>query len=145
MERTTTASNGPVPGRSDRGWLGPLEWRVLEALWARAGAASVRDLTPAFSDIAYTTLMTTLERLYRKGLLGRRKDGRAFYYEPVMSRAQFHAARAARAFRTALAGAAPNLLLSYLVEEVSQRDRALLDELAALVEARRAEHGEEPS
>ncbi len=140
MHRRIAPSDGPS-GPTLRSRLGPLEWRVLEALWARDGAASVRDLTPAFADIAYTTLMTTLERLHRKGLLGRRKDGRAFYYEPVMSRAQFHADRAAQALRAALAGTAPGLLLSYLVEEVSQRDRALLDELAALVEARRAEGG----
>ncbi len=41
--------------------LGPLEWRVLDALWARGAAATVRELQPEFSDIAYTTLMTTLD------------------------------------------------------------------------------------
>ena len=58
--------------------LGPLEWRVLEALWARTTIASVRDLQPEFPDIAYTTLMTTLDRLHRKGVLLREKNGRAF-------------------------------------------------------------------
>jgi len=57
--------------------FGPLEWRVLEALWERGDAASVRDLQPRFSDIAYTTLMTTLDRLHRKGVLDRTKQGRA--------------------------------------------------------------------
>ena len=47
--------------------LGPLEWRVLEALWARTDAAAVRDLQPLFPEIAYTTLMTTLDRLHPQG------------------------------------------------------------------------------
>ena len=57
--------------------FGALELRVLEALWARADAATVRDLEPAFAGIAYTTLMTTLDRLHRKGVLLREKAGRA--------------------------------------------------------------------
>ncbi len=66
--------------------FGPLELRVLDALWHRATAACVRDLQPAFPAVAYTTLMTTLDRLYRKGYLLREKSGRAFYYRPRVSR-----------------------------------------------------------
>ena len=120
------------------GWLGPLEWRVLEALWHRGTLASVRDLQPMFSDIAYTTLMTTLDRLYRKGVLARVKQGRAFVYQPELSRAEFESARAADAFRTALEGGGGSLALSYFVDAVSEQDRRLLDELEALVRARRA-------
>ena len=53
--------------------LGPLEWRVLDALWQRGTPGTVRDLQPAFADIAYTTLMTTLDRLHRKHVLTRSK------------------------------------------------------------------------
>jgi len=66
--------------------FGALELRVLEALWRRGEDASVRDLMPEFPQAAYTTLMTTLDRLHRKGVLERRKDGRAFLYRPVSSR-----------------------------------------------------------
>ena len=62
--------------------FGPLEIRVLEALWARETPACVRDLQPDFPAVAYTTLMTTLDRLFRKGMLVRSKNGRAFYYTP---------------------------------------------------------------
>ena len=48
----------------------------------------VRELTPDFPDIAYTTLMTTLDRLYRKGVLAREKQGRAFVYRPVIDQKQ---------------------------------------------------------
>ena len=125
--------------------LGPLEWRVLEALWAWTGRASVRDLISSFPDIAYTTLMTTLDRLHRKGLLDRDKVGRAFVYQSRMTRAEFHSAQAASAVRTALEGgrATTELLLSTLVDAVSEQDRRLLDQLEALVRTRRAAIGED--
>lgn len=127
------------PGRATA-LLGPLEWRALEALWSRNGALSVRELTPDFPDIAYTTLMTTLDRLYRKGVLAREKQGRAFVYRPCFTRAEFDSARAADAVRTAIqGGGALAPIVSCLIDAVGDRDRELLDELEALVAARRAE------
>ena len=65
--------------------FGPLEIRVLETLWARGKPACVRDIQPEFPGVAYTTLMTTLDRLFRKGTLSREKSGRAFFYLPKAS------------------------------------------------------------
>ena len=123
------------------GRFGPLEWRVLECLWQHRRSASVRDLQPEFADIAYTTLMTTLDRLYRKGVLDRVKRGRAFLYSTRLTRSEFESARAASALRTAIEGDEATLtpLMSFFVEAVSARDHELLDELEALVRARRAE------
>lgn len=123
------------------GRFGPLEWRVLECLWQQRHLASVRDLQPEFADIAYTTLMTTLDRLFRKGVLNRVKRGRAFLYAPQLSRAEFESARAAVALRAALEGDGTALtpLMSFFVDAVGARDHELLDELEALVRARRAE------
>jgi hypothetical protein len=61
--------------------LGPLEARVLEAVWGQGRALTVREVQGRFPDLAYTTLMTTLDRLYRKRLLLRSRRGRAFAYE----------------------------------------------------------------
>lgn len=122
-----------TPGR-----LGPLEWRVLETLWARDDTASVRDLQPAFPEMAYTTLMTTLDRLHRKGVLTRTKHGRAFFYQAALTRPEFESRRAAEALQLALDGDGATLgpLLSFFVRAVG--DRELLDELEALVRAQRA-------
>jgi predicted transcriptional regulator len=119
--------------------LGPLEKRVLDALWARQEAACVRDLRPLFPAIAYTTLMTTLDRLYRKGILDRVKQGRAFYYNPRLNAADLEAALAAEALRQALARNVSALrpFLSVFVNVIGDRDHSLLDELEALVRARR--------
>jgi predicted transcriptional regulator len=128
------------------GLLGPLEWRVLESLWSRESAVSVRELTPTFPEIAYTTLMTTLDRLHRKGVLTRTKQGRAFFYQPALTRPAFESARAATALRAALEGGGATLapLLSCFVDAVGDRDRAMLDELAVLVKARLAELKDKP-
>src|SRR5882724_10658512 len=65
--------------------LGKLEQDVLKEIWRRE-EVSVRDVYLAFGEtIAYTTLMTTLDRLFKKKLLTRRKDGRAFFYSAAVS------------------------------------------------------------
>ena len=121
--------------------FGPLEIRVLEALWARGRAACVRDLQPDFPAVAYTTLMTTLDRLFRKGVLARSKSGRAFYYTPKASRDQMVSEMAGSTFKTLLPGnrSAIRPIMSMFVDTVGEHDEALLDELEALVRARREE------
>lgn len=118
--------------------LGPLERRVLDALWAHGREARVRDLKPRFADLAYTTLMTTMDRLYRKGLLERVSSGRAFAYRPRFSRAQMQAQAAVGALRHLLAGGGSiEPVLSFLVDEVAAQDLNALDELEQLIRERR--------
>ena len=121
--------------------FGPLEIRVLDALWARQAPSCVRDLQPRFPGVAYTTLMTTLDRLFRKGTLSRVKNGRAFYYEPRASQQTLISELAGSTFETLLPGDAESVrpILSMFVDTVGERDGALLDELEALVKARRDE------
>ena len=118
--------------------LGPLEKRVLDTLWERGDAACVRDLQAGFSEIAYTTLMTTLDRLYRKGVLDREKRSRAFFYRPCLMRSQ-HESEVANALLKALDDAGTSLrpLLFFFVNAVGDRDISLLEELEALARARR--------
>ena len=104
--------------------LGPLEQRVLDVLWKRDGDARVRDLQPSFPEIAYTTLMTTLDRLHRKGMLERVLAGRAFAYRPRLTR--------------------PEALLSCFVDEVGSLDAEALDALERLVRERRRSLEEKP-
>jgi predicted transcriptional regulator len=129
---------------SPRGWwsgrpaLGPLEVRVLEALWARGAAAAVRDIQAAFPQLAYTTLMTTLDRLHRKGLLTRTRAGRAFLYEPQLSREQFLGEVASDSLVSLLPqDGSSRPILSMFVEAVGRRDATVLDELETLVRAAR--------
>jgi BlaI family penicillinase repressor len=128
------------PFRSSSRQLGPLEQRMLEALWVR-GHATVRDLVEGgCDDLAYTTVMTTLDRLYKKGLLTRSEEGRAFRYAPRFSREEMHREAAGHAFRQLLdASPASSLPLSFLVEILGERDAQLLEDLRKLVETKRRE------
>lgn len=66
----------------------PLELECLKALW-KLGEGNVKDVQRVVCEIralAYTTVMTVLDRLVRKGAAVRRKQGRAFIYTPVLSR-----------------------------------------------------------
>lgn len=119
--------------------LGPLETQVLDVLRGIDSAATVRQVLPAFPELAYTTLMTTLDRLYRKGVLIRRRRGRAFVYEPRCSREEMLNELASNQFANLLAASdARSAILSTLVRCVGSKDAALLDELGALVQAERS-------
>ena len=124
---------------SERLELGPLELKVLGVLWQRGRASTVRHVQPSFPELAYTTLMTTLDRLYRKGLLRRRRLGRAFGYEPHCSRDELFGRLVSGQVTDLLEGCADStVLLSTLVSAVGHRDAELLDDLEALVRAERA-------
>ncbi len=119
-------------------FFGRLEVRVLEALWRRDDASSVRDLQADFPSTAYTTLMTTLDRLHRKGVLERVKAGRAFLYRTRYTRDELRLGLAENALGAILGpDVSTRPLLSFLVEAVSRRDEALLDELERLVRQKR--------
>jgi predicted transcriptional regulator len=119
--------------------LGTLEREVMEFLWNRAGEATVTDVRAELGgDAAYTTLMTTLDRLYRKGLLARRKEGRAFRYSPRLQRAEFERVLTSELIGGLLTpGAAVGPILSSIVDAVSDRDRAALADLERLVREKR--------
>jgi predicted transcriptional regulator len=120
--------------------LGPFERQVLQALWTR-GSATVRELL-ADGQIrqAYTTVMTTMDRLYKKGLLDRAAEGRAFRYTPRHTPEELQRVAALEGIRQLLGSAnTSSLPLSYLVEALSAHDEQLLDELQQLVERKRGE------
>ena len=120
--------------------LGPLERRMLQEVWDR-GSATVRELIDGGQlGIAYTTVMTTLDRLYKKQVLVRTAEGRAFRYAPRVTREELQRAAAEDAIRQLLSSSSASALpLSYLVEAVTDHDRELLDQLQQLVEKKRRE------
>jgi len=121
--------------------LGSLERQVLDEIWRR-GEVSVRDIYRVFDEqIAYTTLMTTLDRLFKKKLLDRRKDGRAFLYAPAISEADLQQGIREDVIEGLLGHGADAVgpVLACIVDTVSERDRELLDELDRLIKEKRKE------
>lgn len=118
-----------------RAALGRLEREVMDILWT-GRPLTVRDVQSELGRaVAYTTVMTTLDRLYKKGFIDRAREGRAFVYTAARTRAEVEAAVASGLVRGLLVhgSGASGPLLSHLVDVVGDRDDALLDELEALV------------
>ncbi|MFZ1917752.1 MAG: BlaI/MecI/CopY family transcriptional regulator [Terriglobales bacterium] len=130
--------------------LGPFEQQLLREVWSR-GDATVRELIE-YGELhqAYTTVMTTMDRLYKKGLLDRFAEGRAFRYTPRLTSEELQRGAAIDGIRQLLgSGDTSSLPLSYLVEALSAHDAQLLDELQLLIERKRrelkaAERGTQP-
>ncbi len=118
--------------------LGALERAVMELVWDH-GETNVRETCDRLpTSVAYTTVMTTLDRLFKKGLLARRKVGRAFVYRATATRGELEGAVATELVQGLLQhDAEPLPILSTLVDAVSDRDRALLDELERLIREKR--------
>jgi predicted transcriptional regulator len=119
--------DGPDPeaggGTAMRG-LGELEGAVMDVLWRVPGSQRVRDVREELPRrLAYTTVMTVLDNLYRKGWVLRELDGRAYRYLPSSSREQ----STARALRDVLdaAGDVEAVLLQF-ARSVSERETAVL-------------------
>ena len=121
--------------RAPRRGAGELESAVLGVLWdvgAPLSPGEVRDrLSPGDGEggaLAYSTVVTILTRLHEKGALHRTRDGRAFRYTPAADKAGLAARRL-----SALLDGAPDreAVLSRFVEDLSDRDEALLRSLLA--------------
>lgn len=87
------------PGSDGAPHLHELEREIMEELWAR-GAATVREIHLALSarsrtERAYTTVLTVMGRLAAKGVLSRRREGRADVYQAALTREAWVSARAA--------------------------------------------------
>ncbi|HEV2990253.1 MAG TPA: BlaI/MecI/CopY family transcriptional regulator [Candidatus Angelobacter sp.] len=118
--------------------LGSLESELMQRIWTR-GEISVRDLhSEVAGRLAYTTIMTTLDRLYKKGLLERRKVGRAFYYAAKFTQEEYQGRLTAHFMGMVLHEGKPsNAILSCFVDVVTEADRQMLDKLEQLVKAKR--------
>jgi len=123
--------------------LGHLESQVMEIVWS-SGESNVRDVAQQLQrPLAYTTVMTTLDRLFKKGLLNRRKSERAFLYSAQLTREQWEHKRAGDFVAAFLAGSAPagETLISCLVDAVGKQDEALLEALERKIKIKRQELG----
>jgi predicted transcriptional regulator len=110
----------------------------MDVAWARASvtAREVTEVLTGREERAYTTIMTTLDRLHRKGLLIREKDGLAWRYAPALGKADFEKALADQ-LATKILTEHGETGLSAFVEAAAKIDRTLLAKLERLVDERR--------
>lgn len=118
--------------------LGDLEARVMHRIWARREPVTVRDVLGDLQrerPVAYTTVMTVMDNLRKKGWLRRQAEGRAYLYTPLVSAEDYSAGL----LRQALAASSDRpAVLMHFIGELSE------DEAAALEEAYRRLNGKDP-
>ncbi|MEU2930763.1 BlaI/MecI/CopY family transcriptional regulator [Streptomyces sp. NPDC048304] len=120
-------------GGSGRRARGELESDVLAALWAADGPLTARQVLERLpGDLAYTTVLTILSRLYDKGMLARQREGRGYAYAPVRDEAS-HTARRMRSLLEE--GSDREAVLTRFVSELSAQDEQLLHQLLSGQEA----------
>jgi predicted transcriptional regulator len=121
--------------------LGRLEFELMQILWSR-GECNVRDVVRHLDrPLAYTTVMTTLDRLYKKGLLDRRMPERAFLYSARITSQEWERQRASSILAGFFSGPHPSreLLVSSFLDAVGEHDAVLLDQLEKKIRSKRRE------
>jgi predicted transcriptional regulator len=108
--------------------LGDLEVQVMRRIWARGEPVTVRDVLGDLQTerpIAYTTVMTVMGNLRKKGWLRRHAEGRAYRYEPLVSAEEYSAGL----MRQALAASFDRpAVLMHFIEELSAEEAGALEE-----------------
>lgn len=124
-------------------WMGPLEAEIMDLVW-RAQGATVREIWQALGGqdrAAYTTVMTTLQRLFEKGYLDREPAGRAHRYLPRKTRQEFQQGVLARLVQGFLGQLRGEQRLGFL-GQLSERERLEFQDLLARAQAE--ESSEDP-
>ncbi len=120
--------------------LHDLEATIMDVVWSKELVSfAVSDVLAVLEkqrDIAYTTVMTTLTRLYEKGILKRERDGKRYLYSPRLTREEFLHSTAREVLDKAVGG---HQAMAMLAEKVSEASAGQLDDLEALIQKRREE------
>jgi len=117
--------------------FGDLETVIMHMVWDRDSPVTVRELLDELRHeraIAYTTVMSTMDNLHRKGWLARAKDGKAYRYTATASREEY----SARLMREALAGGGDTeAVLSHFVAEMGGQESEVLAAVVRRLAGRR--------
>ncbi|SUA47493.1 BlaI/MecI/CopY family transcriptional regulator [Nocardia africana] len=105
--------------------FGELETVIMDRVWSAQNTITVREVFEDLArdrEIAYTTVMSTMDNLHRKGWLERDKHGKAYHYRPRLSREEY----SAHLMRAALDSAPSDLVLAHFVEQISEDESVTL-------------------
>jgi BlaI family transcriptional regulator, penicillinase repressor len=124
--------------------LTPLESLIMNVVWDQS-EVTVRDVQAALSshrDLAYTSVLTMMQVLERKGFVGSRRVGRANVYWPTVTRARFGLRSAVEIVNSFFGGSVPAMLSHFAdTEQLSAPD---LEAMRAIVESAAARRNGDP-
>lgn len=117
--------------------FGELEATVMDRLWDRAGVSTVRDIFDGLAAdrvIAYTTVLSTMDNLHRKGWLARERVGKAYHYRATLSREEHSAKLMRDAFES---GGDSDLVLTFFLNQMDDDESAQVQAaLRRIIESR---------
>ncbi len=120
--------------------LHDLEAEIMELVWSderdELDVGEMQTLLNEERDLAYTTVMTTMKRLFDKDLLDRHKEGRKYVYTPEMSRSDFYAEVAVEVMKS-LPDSGRRAAMSALIGDITEADAGTLERLESLIETRK--------
>lgn len=120
--------------------FGDLEAVVMDRVWASEEDLTVRDVYESLlldREIAYTTVMSTMDNLHRKGWLDRERDGKAYLYWPTLTREEY----SAQLMRQALDGTRSDLVLAHFVEQITDDETDALRAILRRLRPKRSQDG----
>ncbi|MDT0124563.1 BlaI/MecI/CopY family transcriptional regulator [Paenibacillus sp. RRE4] len=122
--------NFKVGERGLNRFFGPLEAKIMEVLWARPGS-SIREVQTALEqdkDVNFNTVMTVMNRLVDKGLLGKTQKGRTSLYQPVQSREDFMNNQS-KELSQELVDEFGTLAVNHMLDALDEADEGLIERL----------------
>jgi predicted transcriptional regulator len=122
--------------------FGHAELPVLEALWEKGALTGrgIYDEVRRSRDLAYTTVLTIVGRMVKKGSVKRKKAEGRYYYEPAMTRPEFER-EAASAVIKGIVEISPACAVSAFVDILAESDGDKLEEIMRIIEERRKAEG----
>ena len=118
--------------------LGTLEKDIMEVLWKR-GESSVKDILdkfPADRNISYSAVITVTNRMTKKGLLKKRKMGKAYFYKPIYDKEQFFEMVSKKVVE-GISGFSLKSAMVHFVDYMSQMDPDKIEYFSKLIESKR--------
>jgi len=123
-------NNFKVGERGLNRFFGPLEAKIMDILWARPGS-SIREVQAALEkdkDVNFNTVMTVMNRLVDKGLLGKSQKGRTSLYQPVQSKEEFMNNQS-KELSHELVDEFGALALNHMLDALEEADSSLIERL----------------
>ncbi|OZB97633.1 BlaI/MecI/CopY family transcriptional regulator [Paenibacillus sp. XY044] len=118
-------------GRGLERFFGPLEAKVMEVIWSRLEAVTIKEVNAKISEdkrMSFNTIMTVMNRLVDKGVLQKKLQGKSYVYSPVLTKEQFLEEQS-KELSYDLVKEFGSRAVAHMIDAMEQVDPDLLDQL----------------
>ncbi|WP_163877176.1 BlaI/MecI/CopY family transcriptional regulator [Paenibacillus favisporus] len=123
-------------GRGLERFFGPLEAKVMDVIWSRLEAVTIKEVNAKISEdkpMSFNTIMTVMNRLVDKGILQKKLQGKSYVYSPVLTKEQFLEEQS-KELSYDLVKEFGSRAVAHMIDAMEQVDPDLLDQLEKQIE-----------